>query len=234
MSRGSPAAGRPARRSRGPHDDHPVIVVEDQPVARARLVSLLGEEPTSGGRDVRTRREAVDRIRELGRIWCSWMCRCPSSTVWGRANDRRRSDAGGRVRDRLRRVCGARIRAARARLPAQTVRPCAAARRPAARAPEPDAPAGIGHGPPVARSAARRADPSRSAACGLRPNWRARPVCVPGRTVIVEASGNYALLHVERVHKVRETVSEMEVAAPAFMRIHRSTLVNVSHIRNCG
>jgi len=50
----------------------------------------------------------------------------------------------------------------------------------------------------------------------------------------VEAMDNYVRLHVGReAHVMRETLSHLEtrLAPPTFLRIHRSTIVNVDRIR---
>jgi two-component system LytT family response regulator len=50
----------------------------------------------------------------------------------------------------------------------------------------------------------------------------------------IEASGNYLRLHVgEKVHMIRETMSSMEqkLHSDQFMRIHRSTIVNIDRIK---
>ncbi len=50
----------------------------------------------------------------------------------------------------------------------------------------------------------------------------------------IEASGNYLRLHVgDKVHMIRETMGSMEkkLHADQFMRIHRSTIVNIDRIK---
>lgn len=50
----------------------------------------------------------------------------------------------------------------------------------------------------------------------------------------IEASGNYLRLHVgDKVHMIRETMSNMEkrLNSDQFMRIHRSTIVNIDRIK---
>jgi two-component system LytT family response regulator len=50
----------------------------------------------------------------------------------------------------------------------------------------------------------------------------------------VEADGNHVRVHVgKESHLIRETLSKLEARLPerAFMRIHRSTLVNIARIR---
>ncbi len=50
----------------------------------------------------------------------------------------------------------------------------------------------------------------------------------------IEASGNYLRLHVaDKVHMIRETMSNMEdkLNPEQFMRIHRSTIVNIDRIK---
>lgn len=50
----------------------------------------------------------------------------------------------------------------------------------------------------------------------------------------IEASGNYLRLHVgEKVHMIRDTMSNMEkrLDGDQFMRIHRSTIVNIDRIK---
>lgn len=50
----------------------------------------------------------------------------------------------------------------------------------------------------------------------------------------IEASGNYLRLHVgEKVHMIRDTMSNMEqkLHSDQFMRIHRSTIVNIDRIK---
>lgn len=50
----------------------------------------------------------------------------------------------------------------------------------------------------------------------------------------IEASGNYLKLHVgDKVHMIRETMCHMDKKLPSdqFMRIHRSTIVNIDRIK---
>jgi two-component system LytT family response regulator len=55
----------------------------------------------------------------------------------------------------------------------------------------------------------------------------------PYDLLFVEASGNHAILHTATGdHKVRDSLAELETRLGArFMRIHRSTLVNLSQVR---
>jgi two-component system LytT family response regulator len=49
----------------------------------------------------------------------------------------------------------------------------------------------------------------------------------------VDAQGNYAIVHASgQAYRVRDRISELEARlGPAFARIHRSTVVNVDHVR---
>ena len=49
----------------------------------------------------------------------------------------------------------------------------------------------------------------------------------------VEACGNYAIVHIESVqHTIREPLTALEVRlGPDFKRVHRSTIVNLRHVR---
>lgn len=108
----------------------------------------------------------------------------------------------GRVRARLAQIAAARI--------GETVRDMVAATAP------PAAPAG----PPVERLVVR--DPGRIHFVNVRDiAW-------------LEASGNYVAVHTPgaKTHLIHETMASIESRLPAgFVRIHRSTIVNVACIR---
>jgi two-component system LytT family response regulator len=213
-----------------------VIVVEDQPVARERLVSLLAEEPdirvvaacAHGG-------EAVERIRALapdlvfldvqmpeldglGVVRAIGVERMPA-VVFVTAFDEYAVRAFEvHALDYLLKPFGhARLRAV-----LQRVRQSLTLRRESETARRL-----LG----LLRDAAAIA-PDPSTRITVRTGGRVMFVS-PDDLLFVEASGNYALLHTTTgVHKVRDTVSEIEARLRSrFTRIHRSTLVNLLRVR---
>jgi len=63
-----------------------------------------------------------------------------------------------------------------------------------------------------------------------------RIVVVPAEQVLwFEAEGNYVMLHcADRVHRVRVTMAQLEkqLEPKRFFRVHRSTIVNLEHVRD--
>ena len=113
------------------------LIVDDEPLARERMRSLLGSEQTSrSSARPPTALEAVDAILDrIARTSCFSTSRCRLRRLRRHPDRRRRADAGRRLRDGLRPVRAARVRGPRARLPAQAVRPRPLPGRAQARAP---------------------------------------------------------------------------------------------------
>ena len=210
-----------------------VLIVDDEPIARRRLKALLaaeasvdvvgesedGESALAAIRrlrpgpgvprrpDARPRRIRRDRAAEAGRV------------------------SGGHLRDGLRPVRDARVRRARGRLPVEAVRA-----RPAAQGAR-------------ARGGARRKrrDPGAAPRARRHAFAPAQPlrrflVKTPGRVYAVraddveslEAAGHYVELRTATgTHLVRDSMAALErrLDPARFVRIHRSTIVNVDKVK---